>query len=50
VLSVYYLVIILKVEVEFNKESTDKNKYIDLIPKISINGMKTIVDYQIREV
>jgi len=49
-LSVYYLVIILKVEAEFNKESTNKNKYIDLILEISINGMKTIIDYQIKEV
>ena len=49
-LSVYHLVIISEVETEFNKESTSKNKCINLILEISVNTVENIVDYQTREV
>ena len=42
----YHLIITSEVEMEFNKESTNKNKYIDLISEISISSMETIVNYQ----
>jgi len=48
-LYVYHLIITSKVKVELNKESIDKNKYIDLISKISISSMKTIVNYQTKD-
>ena len=31
-------------------ESTDQKKYVNLTLEISINSMKTIINYQIREV
>ena len=42
----YHLIITSEVEMEFNKESTNKNKCIDLISEISISSMETIVNYQ----
>ena len=46
ILSVYCLVTILEVEVKFNKRSTDRRNYIDLIPDVSVNSIETMVDYQ----
>jgi len=34
----YYLVTTSEVEVEFNRKSTDENKYVNLILEISVNS------------
>ena len=53
---IYYIVLftccsitISKVEVEFNRENTDENKYTDLILEISVDSMETMVNYQTRD-
>ena len=46
ILSICCLVTILKVGVKFNKRSTDRRNYIDLILDMSINSIETMVDYQ----
>lgn len=38
--SMYYLVTTSEIETEFNRESSDKKKYINLILKFSINSDK----------
>ena len=45
-----HLVATSRVEVKFNKENTNENKYVNLTLGFSINSVETIVDYQTREV
>jgi len=45
-----HLVATSRVEVKFNKENTNENKYVNLTLGFSVNSVETIVDYQTREV